>query len=705
MEPLSIGDPLRLGPYRLLGVLGEGGMGKVYTGQDGGGTLAAVKVLRPELVHDSNLAQRFVREAHAAQAVKSKGVAAVLAAQTEGGRPWIATEFLAGLTLDQAVDACGPFGESSVRALAASIAGTLADIHAAGLIHRDLKPPNIVLTSSGPRVIDFGIARPEHGLTLTTTGQIPVTPGYGAPEQVLGHRVASPADVFSLGAVLVYAASGRRAFEGSHIAAVQYEVVHGEPWIEGLPPHLRSLIEPCLAKAPALRPTPAQIIAAAAVPRGVTRVWRSGPVAERIKERESHVRQLTTAVGGRPERQVTRRRVITGLAAGGTVVAAGGGTTAWWLGARHEDQGEGGRQKKRKRDPFSIPPAVATPLARRLSADDGDYVLGAGPPKRLWGPIRVMHEESPVPLPIRDVIVLGAVQGGIAAHNVVDGKRRWIEPGIRAKGRYLSLDDRLLVAVDPDGMLRTFVPSTGEPKWTAKVDARSLLASDADAVYVATKDDKIRCVSRSDAKIRWTAPVSVRFGSTSGPRGVTGGGRLVVTTADGHVIAVDTRDGHQVWDLPKQSTGLIRPAVHDRTIYVNGDNLTARRITDGHEFWTAKEKDEYDRPVTWGPPSVDGDFVYSAAGSWPRRLKRADGRGDWSSRAQSVAGGPVAVQGSGVWMIDEYTGGVTVVEDRGATKVWSFEVGVRAAGGSGFVVDGNRVFAGKGSYVSALPTF
>src|SRR4051794_30362339 len=122
MKPLGTGDPLRLGPYRLHGVLGEGGMGKVYVGQDVAGTLAAVKVLRPELAHEPNLTQRFVREAQAAQAVRSKGVAAVLGAWTEGGRPWIATEFLAGLTLDQAVEAYGPLDGAAVRALASALA-------------------------------------------------------------------------------------------------------------------------------------------------------------------------------------------------------------------------------------------------------------------------------------------------------------------------------------------------------------------------------------------------------------------------------------------------------------------------------------------------------------------------------------------------------------------------------------------------------
>lgn len=149
MEPLGAGDPIRLGPYRVLGVLGEGGMGKVYFGREDGGRTAAVKVLLPELAHDPHLVQRFLREARTAQAVTSGGVARVLNARIDDhdGRPWIATEFLSGPTLDDAVRRYGPFGADGVRALAASLAATLRDIHAAGLVHRDLKPANIVLTS------------------------------------------------------------------------------------------------------------------------------------------------------------------------------------------------------------------------------------------------------------------------------------------------------------------------------------------------------------------------------------------------------------------------------------------------------------------------------------------------------------------------------------------------------------------------------
>ncbi|TJZ53101.1 hypothetical protein FCH28_18385 [Streptomyces piniterrae] len=701
MKTLGTGDPLRLGPYRLLGVLGEGGMGKVYVGQDAEGTVAAVKVLRSELTGETNLVQRFVREAQAAQAVTGKGVARVLGAQTEGGRPWIATEFLAGPTLDEAVEAYGPFDEPGLRALAAAIARTLADIHATGLIHRDLKPPNIVLTSDGPRVIDFGIARPEHGLTLTTTGQVPVTPGYGAPEQVLGRRVAAPADVFSLGAVLVYAASGRRAFDGTHIAALQYKVVHDEPDLDGVPEALRPLIAPCLAKDPAARPTPAQIVAAFAPPRGAERAWRRGQVAAAIKERESGVHELTTLTGPvtpGAEGRLTRRRLLTGLAAGGVVLAAGGGAAvALWPRTPAPPPG--------KTNPFAFPPAVKTPEAHVLNANDGDFIVG-GSPKELWGPVEALADDSPAPLPVRDVIVFGAWGGGIAAHNVVDGKRRWAVKDIRGKGRYLSLSDRLVAAVDTKGTLRTFVASTGEPRWTAHADADCLLAADDDSVYLLTKDRRLRAVGRSDAKIRWTVPVAKEFRGRISPPGVAAHGRLILGTEDGNVLAVDTADGHHVWDVRKQWDAPIRPAVHGTTVYLHGRTLTARRIGDGKELWTVEAKDPaWHKHEDWGPATAyDDGTLYATHGNWARKIKGSDGSKIFECRGTADLDRPVLVQGNGVWFIDEdIWNQVTAVDQRTGYIVWEYKL--PEVDRRWLVADGNRVFIMNGRSLYALPVF
>ncbi|SOD82698.1 protein kinase [Streptomyces sp. Ag109_G2-15] len=699
MKPLGTGDPIRLGPYRLLGVLGEGGMGKVYLGQDGAGAIAAIKVLRPELAHDANLAQRFVREALAAQAVRSPGVAAVLGAQTEGGRPWIATEFLAGPTLDQAVDKHGPLDETGVRALAASIAQTLADIHAVGFIHRDLKPQNIVLTSTGPRVIDFGIARPEHGLTLTTTGQIPVTPGYGAPEQVLGRRVTPAADVFSLGAVLVYAATGRRAFEGAHVAAVQYEVVHGEPRWDGLPPQLHTLVAPCLAKDGASRPAPGQIATAFAPPKNSGRVWQRGPVGDEIKERERQVRQFTAPPTTGSSTTVTRRRLLTGLAAGGTVLAAGGGTTGWWL-LRQQ------ARRDKKDGLFDIPPAVTTPKARLLLADDGDYIVG-GSPKPLWSRHEIVDKDSAAPLPVRDVVVVGDYgngERGIAAYNVVDGKLRWAARDVQPD-HYLSLSDRLIVAVDAEGTLHTFVPSTGERKWTADAEAAVVVAADDKAVYVMTKDHRLRSVGRSDAKVRWTARIPSEYRGKISPRVVVGLGRLVLPTVDGHVLTVATGDGRPAWQRRNQAKEIsINPVVRDGVVYLNGRTLTALRLADGHKIWSSTTTDMYDAPAEWGPVSVHGDSVYAVGGTFPERRALTDGSSTWTSRLDGSSDSPVLIQGTGVWTIDHsYKTEVNAVNVSNGYPGWTYKL--PEAEHHAIVVAGNRAFIRNDSSLYALPVF
>ncbi|MBL1084915.1 protein kinase [Streptomyces actinomycinicus] len=713
MKPLGTGDPVRLGPYRLLGVLGEGGMGKVYVGQDRGGVLAAVKVLRPELAHDTDLAQRFVREAQAAQAVRSKGVAAVLGAHTEGARPWIGTEFLAGLTLDQVVDTYGPLAEPALRALAASLARTLADIHAAGFVHRDLKPPNIVLTSDGPRVIDFGIARPEHGLTLTTTGQIPITPGYGAPEQVLGQRVGPAADVFSLGAVLVYAATGGRAFDGEHVAALQYEVVHGRPRFGDMAPHLQDLIGPCLAKDPAARPLPPQIAQAVAAPRGAERVWRRGKIADAIKKRETDAHRLTTRITAQVTDEpatVTRRRLITGLSAAGVVVAAGGGTTAWWLGGRG-----GTAHPARKSDPFRIPPAVRTPM-ERLESQPGPDVTSYSTRTALWSMSDVADLYSPVLLPVRDVLVFGSPGGGIAAHDVRNGKRRWVAPAAVAKAGYLSLSDRLVAGTDIHGTLRTFVPSTGEPKWTCPAaEAASLLAADTEAVYVLTKGGRLRSIGRADAKVRWTTTVPGDFRKDLRLPGVTARGTLLVAAANGSVLAVRTSDGRTAWtrtaDLDPDDVS-VRPAIHGDTAYLNGKTLQARRLSDGELSWSVKTWDK----TYWGTPVATADALYATKDVYPIRVDKRDGSDMWTPERThayfrpmtAAANSRILPAGHGVWAIDYGLTDSDPMELKTARavegkQVWRYELPRFDYGRLATL--GNRFFIMHDSSVDALKIF
>ncbi|WP_406731868.1 protein kinase domain-containing protein [Streptomyces sp. NBC_01794] len=705
MYPLGTGDPLRLGPYRLLGVLGEGGMGKVYFGQDSAGGTAAVKVLRPELAHDQHLAQRFVREAQMAQAVASKGIARVLGSQMEGGRPWIATEFLAGPTLDEAIRSYGPMDDPTVRALASTLANTLHDIHAAGLVHRDLKPPNIVLTSAGPRIIDFGIARPEHGLTLTTTGQVPVTPGYGAPEQILGQRVGPPADVFSLGAVLTFASSGRRAFDAGHVAAVQYEVVHGEPDLAQVSLALQPLIGPCLAKDTGLRPAPGQIASAFAPPRGAERAWRQGRLANDIKARETGVQQLTTQPGSDTSTTVSRRRLLTTLAAGGTVLAAGGGGAVWWLRRGDESSGSG-TESKAASGPFDIPPAVETPKARILdrkqaaTTKTGELKLAP-----LWGPLAVNAGDSPPPMAVRDVIVFGARNGGLAAHSVVDGKMRWSAPEIDTAGGYISLSDRLIAAVGLGGKLVTFVASTGERKWTAPAAARCVLAADEDSVYVVTTDGQVRAIGRSDAKVRWTADSPADVLKEARPSAVAAQGRLIFGAKGGVVVALDASNGGKAWTFPSGAETVNTPAVHGSTVFLGGKNLTARRISNGNEIWTNKPYEDYTGELLlWSTPTVNGDRVYAMRGSWAQSVSLTDGNTVWDSTTppKGDSRSAVQVQSSFAWIMD-YPWVVGMELDHGEA-VARYEPS-KASPTLGFTAHGNRVFVMTEESLTALPVF
>ncbi|MEV5705608.1 serine/threonine-protein kinase [Actinoallomurus sp. NPDC052274] len=195
MDPLQVGDPRQVGAYRLLGRLGGGGMGQVYLARSRGGRLVAVKLVRPELASDASFRRRFAQEVAAARRVGGFYTAPVVDADPGADPPWLVTAFISGPSLQQAVDTHGPLPAQAVGVLGAGLAEGLAAIHAAGLVHRDLKPGNIILAADGPRVIDFGIARALDAVQASTT--VLGTPGFMSPEQAGGLRVGPPSDVFA----------------------------------------------------------------------------------------------------------------------------------------------------------------------------------------------------------------------------------------------------------------------------------------------------------------------------------------------------------------------------------------------------------------------------------------------------------------------------------------------------------------------------
>jgi hypothetical protein len=254
MEPLSANDPRSVGEFQLRARLGAGGMGQVYLGYSPAGRAVAVKVVHSELARDAEFRRRFGREVAAARAVGGMYTAPVVAAGLDDDPPWLATAYVPGPPLADLVARHGALPELAVWRLGAGLAEALRAVHACGLVHRDLKPANVLLAADGPHVIDFGISRAFDGTQLTAVGMVVGTPGYMSPEQAEGALVGPASDVFSLGCVLAFAASGNAPFGGGSAASVLYRVVTGRPDLASVPDKLREVISGCLAKDPKQRP-------------------------------------------------------------------------------------------------------------------------------------------------------------------------------------------------------------------------------------------------------------------------------------------------------------------------------------------------------------------------------------------------------------------------------------------------------------------
>ncbi|MCD0442127.1 serine/threonine protein kinase [Glycomyces sp. A-F 0318] len=275
MQPLSPRDPDRIGPYRLIAELGRGAMGRVLLGHGPDGRTVAVKFVREQLAEDEEFRARFRREMAASQQVAGAYTAAVLDAGPDDPAPWLASEFLLGPTLRTAIDTTGPLPEATVLRLAAGLASALGSIHRAGIIHRDLKPGNVILAADAPRVIDFGIAHAVDRTRsdLTRTGGVIGTPEFMSPEQAESKPLTPASDVFALGSVLVAAATGASPFTGPSTFLTLSSVVRAEPDLDGLPPRLRAVAAPCLARRPEDRPAPAEVLALIGPVAPTSRPW------------------------------------------------------------------------------------------------------------------------------------------------------------------------------------------------------------------------------------------------------------------------------------------------------------------------------------------------------------------------------------------------------------------------------------------------
>lgn len=378
-SPLTPDDPARVGRYRLAALLGAGGMGRVYLGW-ADGRFVAVKVVRPELAGNEQFRRRFARELTALSRLDAAFTSALVDAEPDANRPWLATEYVPGVPLEDAVRTDGPLPPTAAWRLAAGVATALGAIHTAGIVHRDLKPSNVILDLDGPKVIDFGVAHAADLSQVTVTGQHVGTPCYMAPEQARTGALGPPADIFALGGLLTFAVTGKPPFGEGTATEVLFRVVHEPPDLTDLADvdrELHALITRCLEKDPGQRPDAAAVVAAAGATRA-TAPWPQ-PLLARIERRRALTSQapadepqlpgggLTGAddVAGLPRkaperaaRPSHRRRNILAAAAAVALVASAA-VTAGEL-ARHNGPAAGARASARN---SGVAPAVSSASA------------------------------------------------------------------------------------------------------------------------------------------------------------------------------------------------------------------------------------------------------------------------------------------------------------------------------------------------------
>ncbi len=654
-------------------------MGTVYLGRSDR-RVGAVKTMRGEFLDDPRFAVRFRREYQAVQAVRSTYVPRLLGADLSGRQPWIATEFVAGPTLERCVEERGPLPAGTVRALGAMLAAALAALHRAGVVHRDLKPSNILLAADGPRIVDFGIARLPAATAVTVTGQRPGSAGYMSPEQVRGLEVGTHSDVFTLGSVLVYASTGHHAFgDGGH-ALVDYQVAHGEPDLTRVPAPLADVLRSCLDKDPAGRPEAGELAERWGPP---TSAWLPGHVERDIDEVCRRIRRLTgvrLGRGGRggpgpgPGTGPGRRRLLGGLA-GGVVLLTGLGGTAWWTG-RDETDGSGSDGSG-----SGVPLWDGAPGER---------------PEPLWSMSGLDPDMPFGPAPAGDVLLVGE-SGRVTALEPDTGDRLWSFP---AAGAPVPRAPRP-VLIGSEGVLCDLDPATGEVTRRGPGGLARLLAVEADTAYAADPDGRVVAVPRGSDEARW------RSGKGLTPEGAVAAaadGRLVITGRAGAVTALDSASGNVSWTA--------RGAVHGQRTALGGGcavfgetELRALDLDSGTQRWKT--------PTTWeqnrfGAPTVHGGLVYVAERDLIRCLRLADGSGvrEITGAGGTFASAPPVVAADGLYVpMAAGSDGVAALPQTGGAERYRFAPRSDGDGAWAVAAVGHVVAVQNGDRLHALPRF
>lgn len=676
MQPLQPEDPEQVGGYRLLARLGAGGMGVVYLGRSPGGRAVAVKVVRAGFARDARYRARFRREVTAARTVTGAFTAPLLDADAGAAVPWLVTEYLPGLSLREAIDTFGGLPPAAVRLLAAALAEALADIHRAGLVHRDLKPENIMLTAGGPRVIDFGIARPDDATAITVPGALLGTPDFMSPEQASGGFAGPDSDVFALGAVLAFAATGQEPFGSGDRAATLERVRRAQTDLRGLTDRgLRTLVASCLHREPGQRPSAAALLERLGEPTASVRGtrWLPPPMAEAV------------------DRRVTRTEPPPYAPAAGAPVAGGqdgrrdvspGQTTADPP-AEPPPMPDGPPKAPgalsnpgRRKVLLTVAAAVAVPVAagiafgvRKLGADtaaeaDADTDTASGSdPKTGSAPTGTPSSPPPPTEPPE-----AASRWKIKVPADGDGY-----PAIYAIGGVV-----LTANSSNTSTARAFDARTGKQLWTRRIDT----ATDAAKITVGTGVVYLVDERKNDTSVlRAVNPVSGATGWTyevplgNFVWGAAATGSMVCVSGGDEVTAFNAKSGKVIWRVTVEGQHVAAGAglVLVESTGRDTNLITALSATTGRVRWTHKMADQ---PMDTAIGADGLVFTHDAYGGL-YALHSATGKAAWNKTVDTRSS--FRRTGGGLLFMDDVDGHIRALRATTGVEVWSRRMGQGAA--------------------------
>ncbi|KOV97670.1 serine/threonine-protein kinase [Streptomyces sp. NRRL B-3648] len=652
--------PAYAGHYRLESCLGSGGMGVVHLARSTSGMRLAVKVVHAEFARDPEFRGRFRQEVAAARRVSGAFTAPVVDADPEAERPWMATSFIPGPTLSDQVKRKGPMAPEQLRRLMAGLAEALRDIHRVGVVHRDLKPSNVLLAEDGPKVIDFGISRPKDSELRTETGKLIGTPPFMAPEQFRRPREVGPAaDIFALGSVMVHASTGRGPFDSDSPYVVAYQVVHDEPDLTGVPAGLAPLVLRCLAKEPADRPTPDELmrelrsVAASYDTQAFIPAQRTGedgpapesapgpasqagpgaapgPAPESARKSAPEAASESRSVSSSRLRSAGRRRGrgrTTALAAGGLGLALAGVLTAVWLPGGN-DQAPGGGDR-----PSLTAAAGGTWTARPA-------VGGEGMPHCAYGAGKVLCARPGV------VFALSPDDGGLLWRRSVGTSSTSGPPAVSGG----------LVQPYTDGgsRLAGLDPATGEQVWQRRLPAGTTVRYAGGTALLAGADGTLTGVDGATGATRWRGAVPGRGAAAF----VAFPGEPVAwaarTSADGtstRVTAVDPETGRVRGDV--RLRGWLKPfAARDGSVFFLAVDSAygAEEIVRYTPATGATKRVALPSVLDGAHATVHGNVVYVlATGGSLDAVDMASGRHLWHLETSVSRGSVPVVQGGRVY--------------------------------------------------------